>query len=251
MAERRMFTKKIVDSDAFLDMPLSTQALYFHLAMRADDDGFINNPKKIMRMVGAGDDEMKVLIGKRFIIIFESGVIVVKHWKLHNYIPSDRYHETQYLTEKEQIIEKDNKVYTEKNKDLYTRCIQDVDPVKIRLDKTRLDKVRIEQSDKPDYDTLFNSFWELYKKKVGKQKSRDKYIRLLKSTKSTIEQHKAIISGLEKYNDWIDRTETEITYIKNPLTWLNGCHWEDELVLPLTASEQAQKRIDELKAGDK
>ena len=113
MAERRMFAKTIIDSDAFLDMPLSAQALYFHLSMRADDDGFINNPKKIQRVVGASDDDIRLLIMKRFIITFESGVIVIKHWKIHNYIRSDRYKPTIYEDEKSRLTEKENKVYTE------------------------------------------------------------------------------------------------------------------------------------------
>lgn len=90
MAERRMFAKTIIDSDNFLDMSLSTQALYFHLAMRADDDGFINNPKRIQRMIGASDDELKMLIAKQYIIPFDSGVVVIKHWRIHNYIRKDR-----------------------------------------------------------------------------------------------------------------------------------------------------------------
>ena len=112
MAERRMFAKTIIDSDAFLDMPLSTQALYFHLSMRADDDGFINNPKKIQRMVGAADDDLKVLIAKNFIIPFESGIVVIKHWRIHNYLRNDRYTETVYQEEKAQLQLKDNKAYT-------------------------------------------------------------------------------------------------------------------------------------------
>ena len=113
MAERRMFAKTIIDSDAFLDMPLSAQALYFHLSMRADDDGFINNPKKIQRMIGASDDDCKLLILKRFIITFESGVIVIKHWKIHNYIQKDRYKPTIYQEEKSTLAVKENKAYTE------------------------------------------------------------------------------------------------------------------------------------------
>lgn len=113
MAERRMFAKTIIDSDAFTDMPLSTQALYFHLSMRADDDGFINNPKKIQRMIGASDDDLKVLVMKRFIIPFESGIVVIKHWKIHNYIRNDRYKETVYLREKEMLETKENGSYTE------------------------------------------------------------------------------------------------------------------------------------------
>ena len=113
MAERRMFAKTIIDSDAFLDMPLSAQALYFHLSMRADDDGFINNPKKIQRMVGASDDDCRLLLMKRFIIAFESGVVVIKHWKIHNYIRNDRYKPTIYQEEMRLLAEKENKAYTD------------------------------------------------------------------------------------------------------------------------------------------
>ena len=113
MAERRMFAKTIIDSDMFLDMPLSTQALYFHLSMRADDDGFINNPRKIQRMIGASDDDLKVLVMKRFILPFDSGVVVIKHWKIHNYIRNDRYKETVYQDEKSQLLLKENGAYTE------------------------------------------------------------------------------------------------------------------------------------------
>ncbi|MGN0444212.1 MAG: hypothetical protein ACI4F5_06330 [Acutalibacteraceae bacterium] len=125
MAERRMFAKTIIDSDAFLDMPLSAQALYFHLSMRADDDGFINNPKKIQRLIGASDDDCKLLVMKRFIITFESGVIVIKHWKIHNYIQKDRYKPTIYQEEKSQLSEKRNKAYTECIHNVYTTDTQD------------------------------------------------------------------------------------------------------------------------------
>ena len=120
MAERRMFAKTIIDSDAFLDMPLSTQALYFHLAMRADDEGFVNNPKKIQRMIGASDDDCRILAGKRFILTFQSGIIVIKHWKIHNYIQSDRFKETVYLEEKTMLALDDNKAYTERIQDVST-----------------------------------------------------------------------------------------------------------------------------------
>lgn len=113
MAERRMFTQKVVDSDAFLDMPLSTQALYFHLNMRADDDGFVNNPKKIQRMIGAVDDDLKLLIAKRFIIAFETGVVVIKHWRMHNLLRKDRYNPTHYQEEMTMLLLKDNGSYTE------------------------------------------------------------------------------------------------------------------------------------------
>lgn len=130
MARRRMFTLDIVDSDAFLDMPLTTQALYFHLAMRADDDGFIGNAKKIARSIGVGDDDIKVLFAKRFILPFESGLIVIKHWRMHNYIAKDRYTPTVYKEEKNSLYLKDNGSYTE--------CIQVDDTGKVRLGKERL-----------------------------------------------------------------------------------------------------------------
>ena len=114
MAERRMFTQKIIDSDAFLDMPLSTQSLYFHLNMRADDDGFVNNPKRIQRTIGASDDDLKLLIAKRFLIGFDSGVLVIKHWRMHNTLRKDRYNPTQYKEELAMLNVKDNNAYTEK-----------------------------------------------------------------------------------------------------------------------------------------
>ena len=113
MAERRMFAKTIIDSDCFLDLPLSAQAFYFHLSMRADDDGFVNNPKKIQRMIGASDDDCRLLIIKRFILTFDSGVIVIKHWKIHNFIRNDRYKETVYLSEKSTLSVDKNNEYTE------------------------------------------------------------------------------------------------------------------------------------------
>ena len=141
MAERRMFAKTIIDSDAFLDMPLSTQALYFHLSMRADDDGFINNPKKIQRMIGCADDDLKLLIAKNFIIPFESGIVVIKHWKIHNYIRNDRYKETVYKEERALLEVKNNKAYTLGIPDGYQAETQ------VRLGKDRLDKDNIDISD--------------------------------------------------------------------------------------------------------
>lgn len=137
MAERRMFAKTIIDSDLFLDMPLSTQALYFHLSMRADDDGFINNPKKIQRMLGCAEDNLKLLVAKQFIIPFESGVVVIKHWKIHNYIQRDRYKETVYQQEKSTLRTDRSKIYT-----MDTECIQagNEADTQVRLGKISVDK---------------------------------------------------------------------------------------------------------------
>lgn len=117
MAQRRMFSQKIVGSDAFIEMPVSARELYFQLGMYADDDGFIN-PKKIVRMVGASDDDLKLLSAKRFVLPFENGVVVIKHWKINNLIRKDFYEETIYLEQKNTLEIKENKAYTE--------CLQNV-----------------------------------------------------------------------------------------------------------------------------
>ena len=133
MAERRMFAKTIVLSDAFLDMPLSARCLYFTLGMLADDDGFVNSPKSIMRQCGASADDMNVLLAKKFVLAFDSGVIVIKHWRINNYLRNDRYQETKYSEEKEQLRITENGSYT-------LGIPKVVYPGKDRLGKDRLDK---------------------------------------------------------------------------------------------------------------
>jgi hypothetical protein len=134
MAQRRMFSLDIIGSDAFIDMSVSARELYFQLGMRADDDGFVN-PKNIMRMIGASNDDLKVLLGKRFLLPFDSGVVVVKHWKINNYIQSDRYKATKYLEEKSTLTIKENGAYTD--------SIQNVSKMETQV---RLGKDSIEES---------------------------------------------------------------------------------------------------------
>ena len=112
MADKRMFSKKITNSDAFLDMPLSAQCLYFHLNMEADDDGFVNNPKMIMRNIRATQDDMNILIMKSFVLTFDSGIIVIKHWRINNWLRSDRKKDTAYPDEMKLLAIKDNGAYT-------------------------------------------------------------------------------------------------------------------------------------------
>jgi hypothetical protein len=112
MAQRRMFSMGIMDSDAFLDMPTTSQLLYVHLGMRADDEGFIGNPKSVMRVMGASEDDLKILMAKRFVLSFESGVIVMKHWRMHNTIRMDRFAPTVYREEREKLRIKPNRSYT-------------------------------------------------------------------------------------------------------------------------------------------
>lgn len=172
MAERRMFAKSIIDSDAFIDMPVTARLLYYDLAMRADDDGFVNSPKKIMRMIGASQDDLSILILRKFIIPFESGVVVIKHWKIHNYIQKDRYNPTKYQKEKEQLEVRKNGAYslqqTTNNSPILenvsimdTECIQDVSTLdtQVRLGKVRLDKVNNKKEKEPTgLDLIINNY---------------------------------------------------------------------------------------------
>lgn len=140
MAEKRMFAKSIVLTDAFLDMPMSARCLYFTLSMVADDDGFVSSPKSVMRQCGATTDDMGVLISKRFVLAFDSGVIVIKHWRINNYLQKDRYTPTNYQEEMSMLMLDSNHAYTEREKPMYTECIQDVYTDKSSIDKNSIDK---------------------------------------------------------------------------------------------------------------
>ena len=156
MAERRMFAKRIIDSDAFIDMPSSAQCLYFHMAMRADDDGFINSPKTIMRMIGASEDDLRILLAKQFIIAFETGIVVIKHWRIHNYIQSDRYKKTTFYEEKDQLATDQTNAYVYKTD---TGCIQGVSKMdtQVRLGKDRLGK---DNNKKTEIDAMIDEYSE-------------------------------------------------------------------------------------------
>ena len=168
MAERRMISKKVVDTDLFLDMPVSTRLLYYDLSVRADDDGFVASPKRISRMVGCSEDDLKLLVAKGYLIPFESGVCVIRDWKVHNYIPKDRYHETDYRKEKAMLTEGETGAYSlNAEKSAYlcdscepaykpdTVCIQDVSNSEYnpypedRVGKDRLGKDKNNKADKP------------------------------------------------------------------------------------------------------
>ena len=142
MAERRMFAKSIIDSDSFIDMPVTTRLLYYDLCMRGDDDGFVNSPKKIMRMIGASETDLALLIHKKFIIPFENGVVVIKHWRIHNYIRKDTYNPTNYIDEKAQLALDEKNIYHRVDDPSTTRQRSVDDPsTQVRLDKDRLGKI--------------------------------------------------------------------------------------------------------------
>lgn len=134
MAQRRMFSLEVCDTDAFLELPASSQSLYFHLGLRADDDGFVSSPRKITAMVNCSTDDLKLLIAKRFVIPFQSGVCVIRDWKVNNYIQRDRYHETRYLSEKSMLTIGEDQSYS-----LDTERIQDVSilDTEVRLGKSK------------------------------------------------------------------------------------------------------------------
>ena len=202
MAERRMFAKTIVTSDAFLDMPASTRCLYFLLGMVADDDGFVNNPKSIMRQAGATTDDMNLLIAKRFILTFQSGVVVIKHWCIHNTIQKDRYKETKYLEEKATLALDGNKAYTETVSDVYPECIQDVSKpdTQVRLGKDRLGEVSVGKDSVEDVADI----------NVGHKPTRHKY-GLYENVLLTDEDYQKLIA--EFPHDYSDRIERLSEYI--------------------------------------
>ena len=142
MAERRMFAKTIIDSDAFLDMPVTARLLYYDLSMRADDDGFVNSPKKIMRMIGASQDDLAILCARKFLIPFDNGVVVIKHWRIHNYIRKDTYNETQYKEQKALLELDENNAYRINGDTPYTirPRIVDEPSTQVRLGKDRIGK---------------------------------------------------------------------------------------------------------------
>ncbi|EGO6550319.1 DNA replication protein [Enterococcus faecalis] len=283
-----MFAKTIIDSDAFLDMPLSTQSLYFHLSMRADDDGFINNPKKIQRMVGCGDDDLKLLIAKRFILVFDSGVIVIKHWKIHNYIRNDRYKPTLYQEEKAELVEKNSKAYTFKTEVLESEShlgIPDDNHVgyqmdtQVRLGKDRLvkDKKKNSVEQSSTMLELFEKVWKTYPKKTNKKKAKEQFLKKIKSDED-FERFKTGYKDYLKYiklNDWyhpqelfrwirderfndeydLSETTTQARYTNPPVRqeqlpdWVNEPKQEEEKLSP---EEQAalKRQIQELSGGE-
>ena len=231
MAQRRMFSKKITETDLFLDMPMSSQCLYFHLNMSADDDGFIGNAKTIRRMIGASEDDLKLLLAKEFLFPFDSGVVVVKDWKIHNYIRSDRYNETVYQEEKKQLKQLENGRYEIGIPNVIPEVHQ-MD-TQVRLGKDRLGKdnttgkssntFRSSTDDKTLTDR-FESIWKDYPRKEGKKKAFASYKRALKNGVTDEE----IMEGLEKYNQYIKKEKTDRKYIAHGSTWFNENRWQDE-----------------------
>lgn len=203
MANKRMFCLDIVNSDAFLDMPLSAQALYFHLGMRADDDGFIGNPKSIQRLAGASQDDLMLLITKRFLIAFDNGVIVIKHWRMNNYIQKDRKKDTTYIELLNSLEVKENGSYTEK-KIMDTVCIQDVSEMDSQnsIDKISIDKDSIEIdnscSSVDEASEFFEKIWKEYPNKKGKPQVKASHKKALFKI-----GYERLVKAIQKYDDGV------------------------------------------------
>lgn len=222
MAQRRMFSKKITDTDIFLDMPLSSQALYFHLNMHADDDGFVSNAKTVKRMIGSSDDDLKLLLTKNFIFAFESGVVVIKDWKIHNYIRKDTYNTTIYGDEKEQLAQDENGSYT-----LSPRAVDEPSP-QVRLGKDRLGKdnnIYSSSDDEPSaLENDFEIIWKDYPNKTGKKQAFNHYKSWRKKSKENTNDY--LMNKLAMY-----KKHLALNSWKKPMngsTWFNG-RFDDEL----------------------
>lgn len=155
MANRRMFSLDVVNTDIFLDLPISSQALYFHLGMRADDDGFISSPRRIIAMISAAQDDLKILIAKGFVIALEGGLVVIRHWKQNNYLQSDRYKKTIYQ-EQMNLLEVANGTYNLSD----TLSIQDVSEMypQDSIGKNSIDEISIDKSVGIDYQEIIDKY---------------------------------------------------------------------------------------------
>ena len=259
MAERRMMSKKIIDTDNFLDMPQSTQCLYFHLLLRADDDGFIQSPKSIMRITGCKDDDLKLLVAKGFVIGFETGVIVIRHWRIHNYVQSDRYSKSELPEAK--CVELKNKVYevveqqiNPDNTCMDTKCIQNgynLD-TQIRIDKIREEENRIETLCHVSHDDVDKSHFEIIEylnlKTGSKFKPTTKpYVQAIRSRLKegyTVNDFKTVID--KKCREW---QGTKLEKYLTPKTLFAPSHFDTYLNSNETAAmTDTERNIAELNA---
>ena len=202
MAERRMFAKTIVLSDAFLDMPLGARCLYMTMGMLADDDGFVNSPKSIMRQTGATEDDLRILIAKKFIIPFESGVIVIKHWRINNYLQSDRYKQTVYQEEKAMLTLDDKGSYT----NVYT---SDVYTGKDRIGKDSIGNKRVKAFTPPTLAEV-----ESYCQERGNTVSAKRFFDYYEANDWKDGKGNKVKNWKQKVISWERSTDGRITYEK-------------------------------------
>ena len=239
-----MFNKAITNDDHFIEMPMSSQVLYFHLSMNADDDGFINNWKSIMRMVGAKDDDLKVLIAKNYIIPFDSGVIVIRHWRLNNYLQKDRTIPTQYQEELKQLQLDNNNVYK-----MYTKCIHSIEENSI--EENSIDKNSIEEiyspakQDKIPYKEIID--YLNFKTNSNYKYSTNKTKELIKARFNegfNLEDFKKVIDI--KTNEWINDNKMNIYLRPNTLFGTNFENYLNQPIKKKTLKDISLKELEEI-----
>lgn len=213
MANKRMFSLEVIDTDIFLEMPLSSRLLYYELGMRADDDGFVDNWKKIIKMTGLAEDDMKILIAKEFIIPFDNGVIVIKHWRLNNYLRNDRHHPTRHKAELAQLYINDD-VYELETTGKSTMLPTDSQAV--YLDKSSIDKNSIDKSSS-SIEQNVNQVMQFYLNNINSTPV-IKEVEILESYEKDLPQD-LIIYAMEKA---VERKQRNLAYIKGILnSWIS------------------------------
>lgn len=236
MAEKRMFSMRVIDSDSFLEMPLSTQALYFHLSMRADDDGFLNNAKRIMNMIKANQNDYDLLLAKAFIIQFPDGICVIKHWRINNYIRKDRYHRTVYTDELSMLKVKDNDSYTLKSSDSEVGIPNGNQSVtESRIEENRLEENRVdirtharEDEIQPlqfDVDKVWKDTYKVYPKQSYSHSAKIAWLDLFKgiATDNQLDVAKMIVYAIQLYLDDYKKQNPDdetFRYVPRFDTWL-------------------------------
>ena len=232
-----MTSLDVIDTDAFLDMGQGSQLLYFHLNSRADDDGFVANPKKVMRSIGAPDDDYKVLLAKKFLIVFNDGVCVIKHWRINNFIRKDIYKETKYLDLKSTLFIRPNGAYTltedgrsmkvpkghfklENVNDTLTERQLSIGKVSIG----KVSEVEI-HAESVKEESRFDDFWKEYPRKIGKTEARRSWDKLKPSKELT----DRIVASVAPHRDSKDWKKEEGRFIPLPATYLNQGRYDDEI----------------------
>lgn len=236
MARKRMFDLDIINQDSFFDLPMDAKALYFLLGMEADDEGFVS-PKKVLRLYGGTEDSLKVLIAKKYIIPFETGVIVITDWKRNNYLDKNKTKPTIYQNEKMQIMYDENSQKYISLTEVKPKLNQSL--TKVNVEENRIVENSIEENSINICSNEFERVWKIYPNKKGKSNAYKSFCKALKEG-ITVE---TIIDGIERYNQYIELEKIDIKYVKNGSTWFNQRCWEDDYTIKrkLTTKDLASK----------
>lgn len=228
MAQKRMFSAKIVETDKFLHMPTSAQCLYFHLGMNGDDDGFVSSPKRITAICGCTNDDLRVLIKNHFVYPFESGICVITDWRINNTLKNDRYTPTIYAAEKAlfDALKHDGELM----ESFWNQDGTEMEP-QHNITKHNITKHSLCAAERRESEEEFTSFWAAYPKKRGKKDARRAFDKAIKHTDLD-----TMLAALEKQRTTSDWQRDGGQFIPYPATWLNGERWADDLTDSTTAA---------------